>query len=193
MMRQMSDDSAKTEFRRDPETGLLMAYRDGTLVGPIIGMGDFPGPRDLRRVRSIVKDIYRAVTELEDLYPGRRFTPDGHMVGSIGEVVAAERYGLNLFEPSHPVHDAYDHNARLIQIKTTQGTKIGINEEPDYLIVLHMSKEGEFEEVYNGPGKTAWEAAGKPMKNGQRQLSLSKLRILSLDVRPEDRIEEAVY
>lgn len=192
-MPQMSDDSAKTEFRRDPETGLLMAYHDGTLVGPIIGIGDFPGRRDLRRVRSIVKDIYRAVTELEDLYPGRRFTPDGHMVGSIGEVVAAERYGLNLFEPSHPVHDAYDHNARLIQIKTTQGTKIGINEEPDYLIVLHMSKEGEFEEVYNGPGKTAWEAAGKPMKNGQRQLSLSKLRILNLDVSPEDRIEEAVY
>ena len=53
----MSDDSAKTEFRRDPETGLLMAYRDGTLVGPIIGMGDFPGPRDLRRVRCICQLI----------------------------------------------------------------------------------------------------------------------------------------
>jgi len=37
-----------------------------------------------------VAAIYRAVTELEALYPGRKFTPDGHLVGSIGEVVAAE-------------------------------------------------------------------------------------------------------
>lgn len=189
----MAGNPTKTEFRYDPETGLLMAYRDGVQVGPIIGTGDFPGPRDLESVRSIVKDIYHAVSQLEDLYPGRRFTPDGHMVGSLGEVVAAERYCLNLFEPSHPVHDAYDHQARLIQIKTTQGTKVGINEEPDYLIVLRMTKEGEFEEVYNGPGKLAWEAAGKPMKNGQRQIALSKLRELDLSVRPEDRIEEAGY
>ena len=170
-----------------------MAYRDGMLVGPVIGMGDFPGPADLERVRAIVRDIYRAVSELERMYPGRRFTPDGHMVGSLGEVVAAERYCLNLFEPSHPVHDAYDRLARLVQIKTTQGNKVGINECPDYLIVLRMSREGEFEEVYNGPGDPVWEAAGKPMKNGQRQISLSKLRRLSLDVKPEDRIEEAAY
>ncbi|WP_155253486.1 DUF6998 domain-containing protein [Bradyrhizobium japonicum] len=38
-----------------------------------------------------VTDIYRAVAELEALYPGRKFTPDGHLVGSIGEVIAAVR------------------------------------------------------------------------------------------------------
>jgi hypothetical protein len=36
-----------------------------------------------------VATIYRAVAELEAQY-GRKFTPDGHLVGSIGEVVAAE-------------------------------------------------------------------------------------------------------
>lgn len=189
----MAIDDNGTMFERDPETGLLMAYRGGEFVGPIIGMGDFPGPGDLEHVRSIVREIYRAVSELEGLYPGRRFTPDGHMVGSLGEVVAAERYCLNLFEPSHPVHDAYDHRARLVQIKTTQGNKVGISEKPNYLIVLHMSREGEFEEVYNGPGAMAWEVAGKPMKNGQRQVSLSKLRQLNHDVASEDRIEKAGY
>ena len=29
-----------TEFKRDPETGILYAYKDGKLVGPIITMGD---------------------------------------------------------------------------------------------------------------------------------------------------------
>ncbi|MBO7675571.1 MAG: hypothetical protein J6S63_11285 [Atopobiaceae bacterium] len=92
-------------------------------------MGDVPSSGNLERVRSIVKDIYRAVSELEGLYPGRRFTPDSHMVGSLGEVVAAERYCLNLIEPSHPVYDAYDHGGRLVQIKTTQGNKVGISEK----------------------------------------------------------------
>ncbi len=36
----------------------------------------------------------------------------------------------------------------------------------------------------------AWDAAGKPMKNGQRQSSLPRLRKLNLDVMPEDRIGE---
>jgi hypothetical protein len=43
-----------------------------------------------------VAAIYRAVQELEAAYPGRKFTPDGHLVGSIGEVVAARELGLNL-------------------------------------------------------------------------------------------------
>jgi hypothetical protein len=34
--------------------------------------------------------IYQAVADVEALYPGRKFTLDGHLVGSIGEVVAAE-------------------------------------------------------------------------------------------------------
>jgi hypothetical protein len=38
--------------------------------------------------------IYKATAELAALYPDRPFTPDGHLVGSIGEVVAAEALGL---------------------------------------------------------------------------------------------------
>ena len=44
-----------------------------------------------------VAEIYRAVAELEARYPPRKFTPDGHLVGSIGEVVAAEALGLTLY------------------------------------------------------------------------------------------------
>lgn len=55
-----------------------------------------------------VTKIYEAVEELSALYPGRPFTPDGHLVGSIGEVIAAESLGLKLYAPSQPGHDAYD-------------------------------------------------------------------------------------
>jgi len=55
-----------------------------------------------------VARIYKPTAELETLYPGRKFRPDGHLVGSIGEVVAAEALGLILYPMSRAGHDAYD-------------------------------------------------------------------------------------
>ena len=40
-------------------------------------------------VGSLLGDLYRIVDRLEGLFPGRKFTPDGHLVGSIGEAHAA--------------------------------------------------------------------------------------------------------
>jgi len=40
----------------------------------------------------LVKQLYKIVKEFERLFPERRFTPDGHLVGSIGEVIAKHRY-----------------------------------------------------------------------------------------------------
>ena len=105
-------------------------------------------PRD---VRSIIHDIYALAAELEAICPGRHFTPDGHMVGSIGEVIVGREYGLELFEASHPVHDAVSPDDRLVQIKATQGERIAISACPDFLIVIKIYKDGTFEEVYNGP------------------------------------------
>lgn len=37
-------------------------------------------------VAEKIKILYSISQELEDLFPGRHYTPDGHMIGSIGEV-----------------------------------------------------------------------------------------------------------
>ena len=143
-------------------------------------------------LQSVISELYEVVDKLETKYPGRHFTPDGHMVGSLGEVVAAERYGLELFEASHPVHDAVATDGRLIQIKATQGTRIALNECPDNLIVLHLSHDGSFEEVYNGPGASVWDVCGKMQKTGQRQISLARLRKLQGSVAQDKRIPQLV-
>jgi hypothetical protein len=72
-----------------------------------------------------VADIYRAVDSLSERYPGRPFTPDGHLIGSIGEVVAAEAFGLQLYEPSKPIHDGYDSGGD-VQIKITSGRHVSM-------------------------------------------------------------------
>lgn len=121
-----------------------------------------------------VADIYRAVAELERLYPGRKFTPDGHLVGSIGEVIAAEELGLTLHPMGRAGHDAFDANGD-VQIKMTAGNTISLYADCVRLVVIRVVSPEEAEIFYDGPGAPAWKAARKPGKNGQRVLSLSKL------------------
>lgn len=83
-----------------------------------------------------IRELYAITTELESLYPGRKFTIDGHLVGSIGEVLVAERYGLTLLPNSTQTHDAEAKNGRLVQIKATQTKRIAISSEPDFLIAI---------------------------------------------------------
>lgn len=122
--------------------------------------------------------IYEAVEALGRRYPGRPFTPDGHMVGSIGEVVAAEALGLTLYPPSHPGHDAHDAEGD-VQIKLTAGKRISMYSCCDRLLVLKVVTPAEAEIVYDGRGEPAWERAGPMQKNGQRSISIAALRLLA--------------
>lgn len=128
------------------------------------------------------------VRRLEDRFPGRRFTLDGHLVGSIGEVWAAYRFGLKLLKASAKTHDAVAPDGRHVQVKATGGKSISISSRPQHLIVLRLERDGGATTIYNGPGRKPWMAAGKKQKNGQRSLSLAKLRALQEKVAPEDAV-----
>ena len=131
------------------------------------------------RLPQPVADIYRAVAQLEQAYPGRKFTPDGHLVGSLGEVIAAEALGLILYPASHAGHDAHDGKGGDVQIKMTAGHSVAMYAECIRLVVLKVLSPEEVEIVYDGPGAPDWSADGKVAKNGQRVVRLSKLRILA--------------
>ena len=143
-----------------------------------------------QELTSIINELYALTARLEKMYPGRHFTPDGHLVGSIGEVFAAERYGISLFAAGCETHDGKAPDGRLVQIKATQRRSVGIYEEPDYLLVFSIDREGRLSEVYNGPGKPVWQlfAGKKPAKTGQYQISRARLRELNKGVSPKDRI-----
>ncbi len=141
---------------------------------------------DWAQVARYLDDLYTASDGLERMFPGRKFTLDGHLVGSIGEVVAAYIFDLDLNPASTQGHDARTRDGRDVEIKLTQGSGVAIRHEPDHLIVLHRPKGGPVRVVYNGPGNLAWSASGKMQKNGQRPISLSRLSTLAERV-PEDQ------
>jgi len=130
------------------------------------------------RLPEPVTRIYKAISELEALYPNRKFTPDGHLVGSIGEVIAAEALGLRLYPMSRPGHDAYDAHGD-VQIKMTARTSVAMYAPCDRLVVLQVVSPEEAEIVYDGRGEPVWERAGRIGKNGQRVVSLSRLRAIA--------------
>ncbi|MFP4569058.1 DUF6998 domain-containing protein [Rhodosalinus sp.] len=130
---------------------------------------------DWAQVTRYLDDLYMASHGLERMFPGRKFTLDGHLVGSIGEVVAAYIFDLDLNPASTLGHDATAPDGRNVEIKLTQGRSVAIRHEPEHLIVLHRPKGGPMRIVFNGPGALAWAAASKMQKNGARPIFLTRL------------------
>lgn len=131
--------------------------------------------------RALIKQLYANVEELEDMFPGRHFTPDGHMVGSIGECLVADAYGLELMPASNKGYDAVTATGIEVEIKATQANSVAFRSKSAHTIVIRIKPDGTFEEVYNGPGSLVWQQFdGKTLpSNGQYQISLSKLRTLN--------------
>ena len=142
----------------------------------------------IQAIRKKVQRLIEIVNELETEFPGRRFTLDGHLVGSIGEVLAEYYYGIKLAKPSEKLHDGIV-KGRKVQIKITQQDNIVINGEPEYLIVLYLTKTGNVYEVYNGPGKEPWESASKKDNHNNRHMMVNKLMTLDALVVPTERIK----
>lgn len=152
-------------------------------------------PIDALAVLRLVPELFQITKALEAVTPGRHFTPDGHLVGSIGEAVAAARYGLELTTASTKGVDAH-HKAsgRSVEIKSTvDGKRIavrGLEPEADHLLVLRIKGDGSADEVYNGPAEPVWRAAGKVQSNGQRVVSVSRLASLQAKVLPEQKLQQ---
>jgi hypothetical protein len=154
-------------------------------------MTDVEAQRAVAEIPELVTKLQEVVARLEHLFPGRHFTLDGHLVGSLAEVIASYMYDLELLPGSYKCHDAQCRKTGInVQIKGTQRSRVAMYEEADHLIVLRLSA-GRVEEIYNGPGAEPWAAAGPRAKNGQRSMSVSKLRMLAQGV-PDDRRIAAV-
>ena len=154
--------------------------------------------KDTECLSQAIRDLYEIVDRLYGQcgeYPCS-FALDGNLLGSIGEVYAAEHYHLELFERAFKKHDARttDGTERLVQIKTTQtrakNGKVGLRSQPDYLLVLLVDENGAFKELYNGPGDIVWSCVknNAAPSNGQRQITTNRLIELNSMVLDSDRV-----
>jgi hypothetical protein len=138
----------------------------------------------VEQIPALVSDLMKTTGRLNKLFPGKSFTPDGHLVGSIGEVVAEYIYDLTLEPCSTPQIDAKTKDKRTVQVKLTghNGARYGFRwplqsgeERPDVLVALKLTSDG-FEEVYNGHFPVELLESKGAQRNGQIALSVTALK-----------------
>jgi len=151
---------------------------------------------DHNKLQALVKQLYVTVNnELEAMFPGRHFTSDGHMVGSLGECLVGDAYNLKLKTASNKGYDAVTETGLEVEIKkATQSNSVAFRSQPQHTIIIKILRDGTFEEIYNGPGAFVWELfIGKRLpSNGQFQVSLNKLRQLNKTVAHTDRMPRII-
>ena len=141
-------------------------------------------------IKEALTSIFCGIKRLHEAFPSRAFTIDGRLVGDIGEVIAELEYDLTLDEVSVPDHDAQMHDGRRVQIKATFKDSLTFTTCPDYYLGFKLHSDGEFEEVFNGPGKLIQEQFSHRKNIGEKQISISirVLRALSEQVKVADRV-----
>lgn len=149
---------------------------------------------DHNKLQTLVKQLYATVSELEEMFPGRHFTPDGHMVGSLGECLVADAYALELKPASNQGYDAVTASGLEVEIKATQSNSVAFRSQPQHTIIIKIFPDGTFEEVYNGPGVLVWEQFKDKQlpRNGQFQVPITKLRKLNQSLAEEDRVPRVI-
>ena len=126
---------------------------------------------------ELIRSIFTACAELSDRL-GRPVSPDGHLVGSLGEIFARDQLGLTLMPPSNEGFDAQTPEGVAVEIKATTRNSIALSNsgsKAEILIVVKIDQTGRCAIVFNGPIERAWAVAGKPQRNGQRRVSITKL------------------
>ena len=107
-----------------------------------------------------IKQLYAITQQLREKYAkwNKQFTLDGKLVGDMGEVLAAEKYGLNLLPENTEVYDGVEiATKRKVQIKAPfKGYfqfPYGEDKIPEYYLAVMIDEHEELHEVYNGPGQ----------------------------------------
>jgi hypothetical protein len=127
--------------------------------------------------KQLIAEIFEACRHLSEL-SGRPVSPDGHLVGSLGEIFAAETLGLRLMPPSNHGFDALGPHGEKVEIKTTTRSSISLSNEPsaaERLVVVVLDHHGAGQVLFDGAMDSVLAVAGPPQKNGQRRVSISRI------------------
>ena len=131
-----------------------------------------------KRIHQLLNRLYKICDELSEECEGRPCTPSGFCVGTPGEFLAADAFGLKLLSGNSKDFDAETTEGELVQIRTSgKGTYIPIYGGEGLLIVVKIRKT-TIQLIYGGPAINAWDAARKPNHRGVRTISLKTLKSL---------------
>ena len=136
-----------------------------------------------------ISEIFGIANELGRAFNITKCTPDGHLLGAIGQIAAKIAFGLKLGSALEGHNCTWSDGDRIldIQVGCTGRDSIAIRKEPKYLIALEIAEEGKIYLLYNGPGKYVWEKIER-QKQSQKYASKKQLRDAQMEVNPKSQI-----
>ena len=144
-----------------------------------------------KRIHQLLNHLYRICDELSQECDGRPCTPSGFCVGTAGEFLAADAFGLTLLPGNSKDFDAQTDLGEPVQIRTSgKGTYVPIYGGEGLLLVVKIRKT-TLELIYGGPALNAWNAARQLNHRGTRSIGISTLRKLHTELPSALRLVKA--
>jgi hypothetical protein len=137
-----------------------------------------------REISEALEHIFCGINRLATAFPNRSFTIDGRLVGDVGEIIAALEYELTIDDVSRPTHDGITSGKRNVQVKATFKDSLTFKTVPELYLGFKLYPNGDFDEIYNGPGSLIFDRYSHRKGIGSALLSfpIAELRQLSAQV-----------
>lgn len=137
-------------------------------------------PNRLAAIQHILATVFTAQNALRALAPEFRWTGLGNLLGDFGECLAIDAYGLLKAPPGSTAFDATNSSGQTVQIKTNfSSSTIGFRGEADLLLVIRVSENGQWEELYFGDFATVAAASSYSARDNKRSITIAKLRTMA--------------
>jgi hypothetical protein len=144
------------------------------------------------RIWALLDELYRITDQLTSEC-GRPCTPSGLCVGTPGEALVAETFGLELLEGNAKEFDAVTPGGEMVQIRTTQkGHIVPIYGGNGLLLVAKLDlRLRKLDLIYGGPASQPWKLAVDkgPNHRGVHSLAIGSLIELHNGLPPSARLE----
>ncbi|WP_136420387.1 hypothetical protein [Herbaspirillum sp. ST 5-3] len=133
----------------------------------------------IQAIQHVLASIFASQRTLKVLAPEFKWAGLGNLLGDFGELVAIDAYNLTKAPAGSNGFDAIHDDGRKVQIKTNYAaSQVGFRGTADILLVLNVTEDGNWSELYFGPFAIVLAASRRSERDNKNMIAVSKLREL---------------
>ena len=137
--------------------------------------------RKIEAVKGIMESLFASQRSLRALAPEYNWSGMGNLLGDFGEFIAIEHYSLKKAPAGSDGFDAITSDDKTVQIKTNHAAKqIGIRGKADLLLVIHVTTNGDWKEVYFGDHQKVIDKSTFSKRDNKNMIGITKLEKMKL-------------
>ena len=128
----------------------------------------------IKAAQHVLASIFASQRTLKTLAPEFRWSGLGNLLGDFGELIAISAYQLQKATGGSSNYDAKNPQGATVQIKTNfAASQIGFRGSADILLVLNITEDGNWTEVYYGPFSPVLESSRKSARDNKNMIAIS--------------------